>query len=401
MITLRLLQCCLLVFESWWPYLFHITHFFRMHGSNHDLSFLSGVIRAGVNKEQSQTGEVQVVRIANLGVIQSPSMRELSANLPAFAEANDNDRSTADLKPDLGNSVPVSDTSDAESNQRLKDKKKTTGERSLRREWKLCSICGTMSRALHLHMRLHQCRSFECTECGRQFSRKDYLVEHRRSHSEERPFLCGKCGRSFQRSNNLRAHLQTHLDERPFQCKQCGKCFRRSSGRAEHIRHVHERVKSHRCQNCPRTFSTAKGLRVHVMAGHTHERPHSCPLCAKQFRTTGVLKVHMATHSGERRFACSICGRRFTQSSAARVHERTQHSVDGGRCHACELCGLTFNKRSIRDAHVRRHQGIKPYACLVCSWTFAFAGDLRNHMIKKHKVKRNASAGRPQSDAVS
>jgi len=106
----------------------------------------------------------------------------------------------------------------------------------------------------------------------------------------------------------------------------------------------------------------------------------------------------MAVHTGQRLYPCAICGRRFTQGSAARTHMITQHSSDGGRCHECDLCGQKFSRRSIRDAHVRRHKGQKPHACSMCDWTFVSNNDLRNHMLKKHKVKgaSNNSAGRPQ-----
>ena len=104
--------------------------------------------------------------------------------------------------------------------------------------------------------------------------------------------------------------------------------------------------------------------------------------------------------TGDRPFPCCICGRRFTQKSSARIHEMTQHTVDRGRCHECELCGQRFNKRSIRDAHVRRHKGEKPHKCTLCDWAFASAGDLRNHVIKKHKLKLNSSVGRPQQSVA-
>lgn len=264
-----------------------------------------------------------------------------------------------------------------------------------RKSWKLCPICGKLYRALHIHMQLHRRKDIQCPDCGRKFARNDYLVEHRHIHTGERPYLCVVCGRGFGSAANMRAHLRSHTDERRYQCDECGKWFRRSGGRTEHIRNVHEKVRAYQCQRCPRAFATSGGLKLHMM-GHTNERPHACPLCPKRFKSLQTLNLHTSTHTGARLYPCAICGSRFTQRSAAKVHEATQHSADGGRCHECELCGQRFSKRSIRDAHVRRHRGEKPHSCSMCNWSFAFVGDLRNHMIKKHKMKSSRSAGRPQ-----
>ena len=350
-----------------------------------------------------QNGGVQVVRfvIPPRGTPGPAARPNSSAGDSNGIGRLNTDSKTSECVPDV-----VEDRSGGDVDQEDKKPELTTAmvvgemvdrpkDADLQRPAKLCPVCGKMFRYLQVHMRLHRHPGFECTDCGRKFARKDYLTEHRRIHSHERPYLCVKCGRSFASSSNLRTHLNTHTDERRYQCEQCGKLFRRRCGKAEHIRHVHEKVKAHRCTCCPRAYTTLKGLKVHMMS-HTNERPYECPNCPKRFKTATVLDLHLVTHTGERRFACSFCGQRFGQKTAARMHERTQHSEDGGRSHECELCGQRFNKRSIRDAHVRRHNGIKPHACTMCNWAFAFLGDLRNHMIKKHKVKRNASAGRPQ-----
>jgi len=62
----------------------------------------------------------------------------------------------------------------------------------------LCPICGKTFRKLHVHMRRHRHPTrgdsgFECSDCGRTFTRSDGLAEHRRiRHSNDRPFLCVK-----------------------------------------------------------------------------------------------------------------------------------------------------------------------------------------------------------------
>lgn len=278
------------------------------------------------------------------------------------------------------------------------NKKDISKRASLQKGPQLCTVCGKMCWRLKTHMRRHVHRDYVCLDCGRKFTRSDYLQDHKSVHSGERRFLCVKCGASFKAAKNLRNHMRTHLVQRRYQCEQCGKWFRRSSGRNEHVRMVHEgmrRILAHGCSRCDRAFATAKQLKWHVM-DHTNERPFGCPICSKRFKRKNYLERHMEIHTGEHhRFPCAFCGKQFTQRSSARMHEKTQHAADGGRCFECELCGQKYNKRAIRDAHVRRHKGDKPYHCSLCHWRFVSVGDLRGHMVKKHKVKRNTVSGRP------
>ena len=374
-------------------------------------------VRADLSKEVGQDGEVQVVKIVSVGE-PLPTAAEDLADSPA-GDVDVAEWDASDLEPAVQTPTSVPDPADAMTGveedevddgksgaaaaatdvvvgRAGRGKSRKSSERIAKPPPApcLCPICGRMFRSVKLHMKLHRQPSFECPDCGRLFARRDYMTEHRRIHSDDRPYLCVDCGHSFATAGTLRVHRRSHSDERRYRCDQCGKGFRRSSHRNEHVRCVHEGVRPYRCPRCPRAFSTSNGLKMHTMS-HTDERPHACPLCPKRFKTRLMVDLHQSTHTGERRYPCTVCGRRFTQRSAAVNHERTQHSVDGGRWHQCELCGQTFNKRSIRDAHVRRHLGDKPYACPACAWSFAFAGDLRNHMIKKHKVKRYPSAGRP------
>jgi len=379
----------------------------------------------GLSKGHGRNGEVQVLRMLKSAKTEFPAVTENDVHTPSSDEDVDDNRviEQTGSKSDIENLASVPDNISMigglglEKSRCLKDVENVKPHLSTdsvicdkvglsvredsRKLPKLCPICGKMFRALKIHMRLHQRPDFECADCGRKFARSDYVTEHRRRfHSNERPFLCGECGRSFVGAGKLGDHLRTHSDERRYLCDLCGKLFRRSSGRNEHIRNVHKGLRAYRCMYCPRAFSSANGLKSHVM-GHTNERPHGCPICPKRFKKMAHMELHMAIHTGERRFPCSVCGRKFTQSSAARKHEVTQHTVDGGRCHECEICGQRFNRPMIRDAHVRRHKGEKPHACSMCHWTFAFRGDLRNHMIKKHQVKRNATAGRLQQSLAS
>ncbi|KFP08772.1 Zinc finger protein 92, partial [Phoenicopterus ruber ruber] len=47
---------------------------------------------------------------------------------------------------------------------------------------------------------------------------------------------CGDCGKSFRQSANLLEHRHTHTGERPYRCAQCGKTFGWSSAFSKHQR---------------------------------------------------------------------------------------------------------------------------------------------------------------------
>ncbi|NXP95256.1 ZN260 protein, partial [Passerina amoena] len=53
-------------------------------------------------------------------------------------------------------------------------------------------------------------RPYGCADCGKSFTDRSTLSQHRRSHTGERPYGCGLCGKSFSRSSHHRRHQRTH-----------------------------------------------------------------------------------------------------------------------------------------------------------------------------------------------
>ncbi|XP_074055877.1 uncharacterized protein LOC141497136 [Macrotis lagotis] len=188
-----------------------------------------------------------------------------------------------------------------------------------------CSECGKdFHLKVHLikHFGIHTGeKPFKCNECGKVFCQKTGLIRHHRMHTGEKPFKCNVCGKAFAWSETLTRHRRVHTGEKPYKCSDCGKTFRSSSNLSQH-RSIHTGIKPHLCPVCGKAFSHKSDLSQHSTI-HTGEKPYECPECGKFFRQKLALNQHILIHTGEKPFKCSECGKAFSQSSTKNRHQRT------------------------------------------------------------------------------
>ena len=150
------------------------------------------------------------------------------------------------LSPDLS---PTESSSSAEEEARTKRKNK-------RKHVKIqCEFC---QESFHLTIaftkQLQGSGSLSCSVCGKSFTSKRYLWQHKKTHSGSHRFPCDVCDRVLASKQSLIRHMKSHK----------------------------QRVKS-----------------------------YSCHICGEKFYAKSLLKYHeKLQHNGKKRFKCSICDKK-------------------------------------------------------------------------------------------
>ncbi|XP_052056958.1 zinc finger protein 648 [Apodemus sylvaticus] len=221
----------------------------------------------------------------------------------------------------------------------------------------------------------HGAKPYVCQLCGKAYSHRSTLQQHRRLHTGERPYRCPFCDKAYTWSSDHRKHIRTHTGEKPYGCPDCGRAFVRSSDLRKHQRNMHSNNKPFPCAQCGLTFNRPLSLLRHQRT-HLGAKPFRCSSCGREFSVASRMVEHQRVHSGERPFPCSTCGKCFTKSSNLHEHE-TLHT--GQRPFKCADCGVTFAQPSRLLRHQRIHTGERPFPCAECGQAFARSSTLKRH----------------------
>ncbi|XP_019063662.1 transcriptional repressor CTCFL isoform X2 [Fukomys damarensis] len=209
-----------------------------------------------------------------------------------------------------------------------------TGERPF--QCLLCSYASRDTYKLKRHMRIHSGeKPYECHVCHARFTQSGTMKIHvLQKHGENVPkYQCPHCAAIIARKSDLRVHLRNlhtyHATE--IQCRYCPATFHERYALMQHQK-THKNEKRFKCEHCSYACKQERHLAVHVRT-HTREKPFTCSACHRHFQQKSLLDTHFQKHHavGFRPTVheCPKCGRGFSRWSSMHRHSEKCSAAQG------------------------------------------------------------------------
>ncbi|XP_065363182.1 zinc finger protein OZF-like [Calliphora vicina] len=171
------------------------------------------------------------------------------------------------------------------------------------------------------HQHMHN--GYSCDICNKVYAKKDSLRFHKEIHIQTKNFVCQykNCNKAFASQRRLNQHTRlTHLLTCNFVCEVCGSRQWDKKALINHKR-SHTGEKPFNCIICDRRFMT-KSLLLEHKACHETERKHVCEVCGKSFNRPKALYHHKHLHLSVKKFVCKLCGAAYAQGAGLSAHMR-------------------------------------------------------------------------------
>ena len=113
---------------------------------------------------------------------------------------------------------------------------------------------------------------YSCKKCPASFKHKNSLIRHEKNHSDKKHFTCTVCNISFQRADDLKRHTANRhkTEKHHFKCTKCPKVFKYKRGLVQHEKtHTDEKIV---CPVCQVTFTHEHNLNRHIKNQHPETR---------------------------------------------------------------------------------------------------------------------------------
>ena len=106
-------------------------------------------------------------------------------------------------------------------------------------------------------------------------------------------------------------------DRYKYSCSQCDKQYIRKDGLDRHME-IHTGQFTFYCQICRKGFSFSNHYEAHIR-GHQGLKYH-CDYCSKPFKDKQKYRYHLSVHTGQYRFKCDTCGEGFNVKKNYEAH---------------------------------------------------------------------------------
>uniref|UniRef100_A0A672M9L6 Transcriptional repressor CTCF n=1 Tax=Sinocyclocheilus grahami TaxID=75366 RepID=A0A672M9L6_SINGR len=210
-----------------------------------------------------------------------------------------------------------------------------TGERPFQ-----CSLCSYASRdtyKLKRHMRTHSGeKPYECYICHARFTQSGTMKMHiLQKHTENvAKFHCPHCDTVIARKSDLGVHLrkQHSYIEQGRKCRYCDAVFHERYALIQHQK-SHKNEKRFKCDQCDYACRQERHMVMHKRT-HTGEKPYACSQCEKTFRQKQLLDMHFRRYHDPNfvptSFVCTKCGKTFTRRNTMARHTDNCTGMDSG-----------------------------------------------------------------------
>ncbi|KAL4221979.1 hypothetical protein ACF0H5_018026 [Mactra antiquata] len=265
--------------------------------------------------------------------------------------------------------------------------------------------------------KVHSEKNVECDLCGRLFTNRGYLADHKRYMHEgkrkrsvmlrsKNPAIqalvgienaeeanqaknrvkCPKCPKIIL-EEYLSKHIRQAHSDLEYPCDVCGKIFTCQRFLNDHKRCVHTEYDT-QCEVCLKMFKGKSAKEKHKKTVHSEALPHECPHCGKRYRSNVEFSRHMSSHNDMNIYCyqCPRCERRFKSQKAMNYHDRSVHKRMGRLQCKWPGCGRILNDRASFKKHYLIHTGDRPNKCPHCERAFIQRVALKYHLRREHNV---------------
>ncbi|XP_034496824.1 transcriptional repressor CTCFL [Ailuropoda melanoleuca] len=200
-----------------------------------------------------------------------------------------------------------------------------TGERPF--QCLLCTYASKDTYKLKRHMRTHSGeKPYECHVCHARFTQSGTLKIHiLQKHSENVPkYQCPHCATIIARKSDLRVHLRNlhTYKATEMKCRCCSAVFHERYALIQHQK-THKNEKRFKCDHCGYACKQERHMTVHIRT-HTGEKPFTCLACNKCFRQEQLFNAHFKKYHDASFvpavYACPACGKGFSRWTNMQRH---------------------------------------------------------------------------------